>query len=268
MKYYLKFLGEEFLESAINEGAIRIGTINYYRKIEDNTRKDANEGLGEVIWKGQKLSMEDHNRIFAFTNKVKMINGWSIENKGMPLVGSYPNFNVYTFCFSQTESLEKDEIEKISGGKASHYYFISDLPKFVRVLTKEIRDAGIDFIKNNKTDISSDLIDKIEVIDCVYGINYEDSSKARIVTEENVKTFDPTLLHTQDFFQKQTSFSNEQEIRIIWMFVIKDENGITPISLPLPHIEHLDLKTGELAISKEPIENKFTIKVSPLKSII
>ncbi len=144
--YYIKFLAEEYLESAINEGAVRIGTINYYRKIEDKTRKDANEGLGEVIWKGQKLSMEDHNRIFSFTERVKLINGRSIENKGLPLIGSYPNFNVYTFCFSKTTSLEKDEIERISGGKDSSYYFITDLPKFVRILTNEIRNAGIQII--------------------------------------------------------------------------------------------------------------------------
>lgn len=265
--YYIKFLDKEFLELAVNEGAIRIGTINYYRKIEDKTRKDANEGLGEVIWTGQKLSMEDHNYIFSFTERAKLINGWSIENKGVPLIGSYPNFNVYTFCFSQTNSLEKDEIERISGGKHSFYYFITDIRKFVRILTNEIRNAGIEFIKNNKTDITPDLIDKIEVIDYVYAINYDDSTKARIVTEENAKTFNPTLLHTQDFFQKQTSFSHEQEIRIIWVFVIKDDNVIDPINIPLPEVEHLDLKTGKLPISKKPSDNNYYIKVSPLKNI-
>ena len=266
--YYLKFLSEKYLESALKEGAIRIGTINYYRKIEDDTRQDANEGLGEVIWKGQKLSAEDHNRIFTFTEGVQMINDWTIENKGVPLVGSYPNFNVYTFCFSQTSSLEDSELERISGGKDSHYYFIKDLPEFVTILTREIYNAGIDFIKNNKTDITPELIKKVGVIDTVYAINYDDSSKARIVTEENVKTFDPTLLHTQDFFQKHTSFSHEQEIRIIWTFVIKDENGIKPINIPLAEIEHLDLKTGNLPISKEPIGNDFQVKISPLKSLI
>jgi hypothetical protein len=266
--YYLKFLTEKHLESALKEGAIRIGTINYYRKIEDDTRQDANEGLGEVIWKGQKLSAEDHNRIFTFTEKVQMINDWTIENKGVPLVGSYPNFNVYTFCFSQTSSLKDSELERISGGKDSHYYFIEDLPEFVAILTKEIYKAGVEFIKNNKTDITPELLKKVRVIDTVYAINYDDSSKARIVTEENVKTFDPTILHTKDFFQKHTSFSHEQEIRIIWVFVIKDENGIKPIDLPLEEIEHLDLKTGKLPISREPIENDFQVKVSPLKSLI
>lgn len=266
--YYLKFLDENYLESALKEGAIRIGTINYYRKIEDETRQDANEGLGEVIWKGQKLSMEDHNRIFTFTEKVKMINGWSIENKGLPLVGSYPNFNVYTFCFSQTTSLEDSELEKISGGKDSHYYFIEDLPKFITILTIEVYKAGIEFIKTNKTDITPELLKKVEVIDTVYAINYDDSSKARIVTEENVKTFNPTLLHPQDFFQKHISFSHEQEIRIIWVFVIKDTNGIKPINMPCTEIEHLDLKTGKLPISSVPVENYFKVKVSPLKSLI
>ena len=266
--YYLKFLGEKHLESALKEGAIRIGTINYYRKIEDDTRKDANEGLGEVIWKGQKLSAEDHNRIFTFTEKVKMKEGTSIENRGMPLVGSYPNFNVYTFCISRSDSLEDSELERISGGKDSHYYFIENLPEFVTILTKEIYKAGIEFIKNNNTDITAELLKKVEVIDTVYAINYDDSSKARIVTEENVKTFDSTLLHPQDFFQKHNSFSNEQEIRIIWLFVIKDENGIKPINIPLAEIEHLDLKTGKLPISKIAIENDFQVKVSPLKSLI
>ncbi|WP_350286441.1 hypothetical protein [uncultured Croceitalea sp.] len=266
--YYLKFLAEKHLESALDKGAIRIGTINYYRKIEDDTRQDTNEGLGEVIWKGHKLSMEDHNRIFTFTERIKMINGWSIENKGVPLKGSYPNFNVYTFCFSQSDNLEDSELERISGGKDSSYYFIEDLPEFVRILTKEIYRAGIDFINNNPTDVTPDLLKKVEVIDTVYAINYNDSSKARIVTEENVKTFHPSLLHPQDFFQKHTSFSSEQEIRIIWLFVLKDENGIKPINIPIPEIEHLDLITGKLPISRTAVKNGFKVKVSPLKNII
>ncbi len=266
--YLIKFLPKKFLKSAIDEGAIRIGTINYYREIEDDTRKDANEGLGEVIWKGQKLSAEEHNRIFTFTENVKIINNWSIENKGMPLVGSYPNFNVYTFCLSQTDSLETIEIERISGGKSPHYYFITDYSQFVRILTSKIKEATLTFIRENKTDITPELIDKIEVKDCTYRINYSDASKARIVTEENSKEFNPTLLHTQDFFQKHTSFSNEQEVRIIWIFVIREGKKIKPLSFPLPDVEYLDLLTGELPISKTAIENNYPIKVSPLKSII
>lgn len=266
--YYLKFLGENHLESALREGAIRIGTINYYRKIEDKTRKDANEGLGEIIWKGQVLNAEDHNRVFTFTEKKKLADGWKIENKGMPLVGSKPNFNVYTFCLSQTNSIEKKDLERISKGKAESYYFITDYPKFVKKLTEKIKEKTLNFIRANKSDLKTEQIDKIELIDCSYRINYNDSTKARIVTEENVKTFNPTLLHTQDFFQKQTSFSNEQEVRIIWVFVIRDGKKIKPLSFPQAEVEYLDLVLGKLPISKTPSKSNYPIKISPLKNII
>jgi hypothetical protein len=90
--YLIKSLQNEHRESALNEGQMRIGTINYYREIEDARRVDGEEGLGKIVWCGQKLEQDHFNKIFTPFDGIQLINGWSIENKGIPIHGAYPNF--------------------------------------------------------------------------------------------------------------------------------------------------------------------------------
>jgi len=87
--YLIKTLSEKYRDQAISDGKIRIGTINYYRKIEDKTRKDGDEGLGNIIWAGDELTAEDHNKIFTPFDKFKLKEGWTIKNKGAKSVGAY-----------------------------------------------------------------------------------------------------------------------------------------------------------------------------------
>ena len=138
--YLVKTLSREHRDNALKHGSVRVGTINYYREIEDAKRQDSDEGLGHIIWKGQKLSTADHNRLFTPVENVRIKQGWTIENKGIPLHGSYPNFNAYCFCYSEIKNI--NEIQNISGGKAKHYYYISDLAKFINKITEHLRPIG------------------------------------------------------------------------------------------------------------------------------
>ena len=105
------------------------------------------------------------------------------------------------------------------------------------------------------------------VVDTTYKILYSDEAKSRVVTEKNVKSFKPKQFYSQDFFQKRTSFSYEQEVRTIWTFIYMDENGMRqPLQLPHPDLDFVDLELGSLPISKESVDNNFPIKTSTPKS--
>jgi hypothetical protein len=262
--YLIKTLDKKYCELAISQGNIRVGTINFYRKIEDETRKDGDEGLGNIIWAGDELTAENFNKIFTPFDKVKLGGGWNIKNKGAKLVGAYPNFNLFTFCFSQVNS--PDEIKATSGGKANSYYFISDFPAFVIKLTNEIEKIGKEWIRKCEPDKADQIIQNLKVVDCTYKINYSDDSKARIVTEENVDSFIPKQFVSHDFFIKKCSFSYEQEVRTIWVFLYTDEQGrLQPLPIPHQDVEFVDLELGTLAITKEPTINNYPIKTSPAK---
>lgn len=262
--YLVKSLNKKYRDETITLGKIRIGTINYYRKIENAERKDAEEGLGHIVWKGQELSAEDHNRIFTPFDNVTLKDGFTIKNAGVPIHGSYPNFNLFTFCYSQVERVS--QIRSTSSGKASHYYFITDFPQFIRVLTKSIRIVGEEIIRKYEPKHADELIRNLKVFDVSYKIYYSDETKAREVTEENVKSFEPKKFYSQDFFQKRTSFSYEREVRTCWVFIYTDKNGRKQASqIPPPDQEFVDLEVGKLPLSKWRKKNNYPVKTSTPK---
>ena len=259
--YLIKTLSLEHRNNALKHGSVRIGTINYYREIEDAKRQDAEEGLGHIVWKGEMLTSEDHNRIFTPTENVQMETGWAIENKGAPIHGSYPNFNAYCFCYSEIKNI--NEVSAVSDGKAKHYYFISDLSEFIGKITEGLKPIAEEAIHKYEPDHAEKLIKNLSIVDVTYRVFYSDESKARIVTEENLDNFDPKSFHSQDYFQKRKSFAYEQEVRTVWFFIYKDKNGrIQPLQIPHPELNHQDLVFGKLPISKKRKRNRHEIKTS------
>lgn len=262
--FLVKFLDESHRDDALKFGKIRIGTINYYRNIEDTSRQETGEGLGNIVWAGDELSAEDHNRIFSPFEKVQLKKGWKIKTSGVPLHGTYPNFNAYTFCYSEVSNTK--EIDSTSGGKATSYYFITDPPEFIKKISIGLRPVAVEAIRKYEPENADRLIENLTVEDVTYRIHYSDTLKSRVVNQENLSTFIPKTFYPQDFFQKPTSFSNEKEVRTIWLFWSKDHSGKKYL-LPLPHPDekHQDLELGQLPISKIPKCIKYEIKTSTSK---
>lgn len=262
--YLVKTVSKKYKNEALKHGRIRVGTINYYRGIEDAQRQDAEEGLGHVVWKGDVLTAEDHNRIFTPFEGVKLAEGWKISNAGAPLLGSYPNFNLFTFCYSQVKKIS--QISSTAGGKATDKYFIKDLPQFLKIITPAIRREGERLIRKYEPSRADELIRNLEVLDVTYKVFYSDESKAREVSESNVKAFNPKSFHPQDFFQKRTSFAYEREVRTVWVFIYNHPDGTKePLQLPPPDLTHIDLELGKLPITRWCIKNEYPIKTSAPK---
>ena len=110
------------------------------------------------------------------------------------------------------------------------------------------------------------MLENLTIRDVTYRINYSDESKDRVVDESNIDDFDPYSFHPQDFFQKETSFSYEQEIRTVWLPITKNPmtGNDMPINLPASW-DYRDLCLGRLPIFPDLHENMVAIKTSPLK---
>lgn len=199
--YLIKSLQKNHRTDALLMGRVRIGTINYYREIEDEARADGEEGLGKIVWIGQKLEQEHHNKIFSPFEGFQLNDGWSIDNKGCPLHGSYPSFNAYTYCYSEVEKV--DEIAATSGEKGDSFVCVAKPKKFVGSVIEQLKPIIVQDIMNNSPHDEIDQILKtFKIREMSYRINYDDQRKDRLVDESNVEDFNPMAFHPQDFFKK------------------------------------------------------------------
>lgn len=263
--YLVKSLQNEHRDSAVNEGRVRIGTINYYREIEDEQRVDVEEGLGKIIWCGQKLNQDNFNKIFSRFDGIEMVNGWSIENNGLPIHGSYPNFNAFVYCYSEVENAE--QIASTSGGKGESFICLANPAKFVEAVRGQLTPLIVRCIQERAApDEKEKILETLEILDVNYRINYNDERKDRLIDERNIEEFDPMTFHSQDFFQKATSYSYEREVRTVWLPVAKHPiNGSdVPLAIP-PEWKFKDISVDPSVLSSDLVECTIDLKTSTQK---
>lgn len=209
--YLIKSLHPHNRTKALLMGSVRIGTINYYREIEDDARADNEEGLGRIVWVGQRLEAEHHNKIFSPIENVELADGWSIENKGCPLLGSYPSFNAYLYCYSEVQNLE--EISATAGGKGDSYLCIAKPMEFVASVTEQLRPIiEQDIMEHAPSEQIEQILKTLRILDVTYRVNYDDRRKDRLVDEANVESFDPMAFHPQDFFKKLLPIATNKKL--------------------------------------------------------
>lgn len=264
--HLVKSLKNEHRAAALEDGQVRIGTINYYREIEDAQRADGEEGLGKIVWCGQKLEQDNFNKIFTPFDSIQMINGWSIENKGLPIHGSYPNFNAFVYCYSEVENAE--QIASTAGGKGDSFVCIANPARFVASIRKQLEPLIVRWLQEHAEPSEKEQILKtLEILDVNYRINYSNERKDRLVDESNIDEFDPKAFHPQDFFQKATSYSYEREVRTVWLPVAKHPNTGDDVPLAIPaEWKFQDINADISALSSELVECKIDLKTSTLKS--
>lgn len=265
--YLVKSLRKDHRDSALNEGQVRIGTINYYREIEDAERVDGEEGLGKIVWCGQKLRQDHFNKIFTSFDGIQMINGWSIENKGIPIHGSYPNFNAFVYCYSEIENA--GQIASTAGGKGDSFVCISNPTRFVASVREQLAPLILRDIRERAApEEKAQILKTFDILDVNYRINYNNERKDRLVDESNIEEFDPMRFHPQDFFQKPTSYSYEREVRTVWLPVAR--HPITGDDVPLaisPQWRFQDVVVDPSVISHDLVECKIDLKTSTMKSL-
>ncbi len=263
--YLIKSLGNKHRADALKKGKVRIGTINYYRQIEDAERADGDEGLGKVVWSGQHLSQENFNKIFSPFDGIEMTNGWSIDNKGCPIHASYPNFNAFVYCYSAVE--KSGEIASTARGKGDSFLCVANPARFVASVRERLTPIIQRAVEQRAApDEREQILKTLEILDVNYRINYNDERKDRLVDEKNINQFKPMSFHPQDFFQKATSYSYEQEVRTVWLPIAKHPITGADVPLPIPpEWKHRDITVDSSALSPDLIECPIDIETSTVK---
>lgn len=227
--FLVKFTDPEWKQAAVSGRSIRIGSVLYYREINDPTFRDEDEGEGSVVYKSKvPLDAETHNRIFSGEG-YKLNDGWTIDTGGVPLISQKSIFNPYVYSCSLVR--RKKDISAIEKKfKKSARYYIGDVWKFVDSVSEGLRKHILLSVKNNPDIAHPEVqrkIEHLEVLPVIGKITYSNENKERIVDETNSISFNPNTFELKPYFRKPTSYSDEHEFRMIWLPNLGDmENDI------------------------------------------
>ena len=218
--FLVKFTDPLWKQAAIDGSSVRIGSVLYYREINDPTFRDEDEGEGVVVYKSKEpLNAEIHNRIFS-DEGYKLNEGWTIDTGGCPLISQKSTFNPFIYSCSLVR--RKRDIPKIAKkfNKEARYY-ISDVWKFVDNVSSGLRDHIISTV-NSDSDMAMpeevrQKIGQLEMLPVIGKVTYSNDKKDKIVNELNANSFNPRTFELKPYFRKPTSYSDEQEFRMIWL---------------------------------------------------
>jgi len=199
----------EHVMSELRKGVIRIGSIHYYRSIEDANRKDSLEGLPPIslATKGGNriINHEQFNKLSSYSGQgFKLQDGWSFELKQGASLKFEHMANIFVFCVSIDEGEQSDLSHKFG----THIYEITNIDMFANMITDElmkiisdknliIDDGGYDSVRwsmrpikyKEKSEIDSDLLKQLQT---------------------------PREFDMQQVFTKDFSFKEEKELRFVW----------------------------------------------------
>ena len=233
--YLVKFTESRWKQEALSGGSIRLGSLRYYRKIEDPRWRDEDEGLGRVVVKtGQPITPDAQRRIFQ-TEDLPTSGLWTIDTGGTPLTGERGSFNCMIFCCSMVRKLRNlDRMHEIFETNA--HYFIRDVWKFADGIAAQLQEI----IKTQDTDLAS----KVTILSVVDPVQYSDAPKERVVDDENLGTFDASSLDLatmRQVIQKPIRFERERELRFWWVPVAKERGGPNRQAVAQATRDHIDV---------------------------
>jgi hypothetical protein len=105
-----KYLKREYARKMMSNGEILIGTLSYYRDIEDKTRSDRNEGKKDSVTTFHEEALiknaEDWENKLGFLkgSKINYIKGIVKIEKGTKFIGNEDLTDSYIYCTSKVYS--------------------------------------------------------------------------------------------------------------------------------------------------------------------
>lgn len=233
----IKFIDQKWKKKLKNEGSIRIGTFDYYKKIENEKIKDENDGGARIVYKGKKIITEEDNNLF-FNDNIQLANGWTIETNDCSLIGEPSKFNTFIFCCSIIKP--EDDISKVKKTLGyDDYYQITNPNLFIKQIGSALLSQTYDYLIKNpgKIDSNLDLFKHLKICCVCQPIIYSKEPKYNIIAEVNLENLNPKTINLDDFFTKDISYSENLEYRFVWIVFLEDIGNL--ITLPF---EYLDLK--------------------------
>lgn len=246
-----KFTDERWKKEALNGTSIRIGSFLYYREIENKIFRDEDEGQGSVVYKSKvPLTEEVSSRVFA-DNGIRLVNGWTIDTGGAPLISEKSSFNTFIFCCSLLNS-PKEIPDFKSKFNTDSVYFIKDIWKFVDRISVKIREKIIKeyYLNPDTFSFDEEKLKRLQVLPVIGKVTYTDETKDRIVTEKNVENFNPYTFDLKTVFRKPMRFEHEKEFRFIWVLNLGNiySDNEEDIDLVSTSSRNLDIKPNKKSL--------------------
>jgi hypothetical protein len=211
MKIYKRLCPNGY--AAIKRNKLRIGSLYYYRKIEDQNRQDKTEGLPTILMRsppeGRTVSATEFNQYAKAAGLPFKINNakLKINFKGRATMRFESEINFLVFC---STFIDGDDLESIKNTDhlGEHLIEITDPQKFKDLVALKLLDCFQDDsikIKGFFDSISSSMT----------FVRYQDNEEI-----DDHGEFLQSLNKTIDLghaFIKPTSYSPESEYRFIWL---------------------------------------------------
>lgn len=211
-----KYLKKEHLKNFKKSGLIRIGTLYDFRKIENNSLKDALEGKRIIKISAQKKPLElsegEFNKLLPSLNN----NERNRENVTISLENNtqfkMKVANAYIFCTSM--KLHSSLYQRFN---CDAHYSIHKPREFAQILFNK-------------------LMEEKKIIRCYEVRSVRYVRKPTILTEKNMKN---VLLEKNETFwdtcfSKPKSFNIDQELRMVF---VPESKEIKPLILKCPELK-------------------------------
>jgi hypothetical protein len=224
----------EFLKN----GSIRVGSLLYYRNIEDESRKDNLEGQPPVHVQGGEesptvLTADEFNSMSEHVGSVFRINKkdlkFNIKGKGKFIIDS--DWNVFVFCCSIDAPDQEELHEKFGKNKIE----IHDPKMFSHLIALSL----------NKHVIDGEAVKLQGQADSIShghrSIIYKD--KSALTPQDVENNSNRGVFNLSEAFVKDVEFEAENEYRFVWFPY--DNPSKTMCNLPYG-FKYIDLKIPEI----------------------
>ena len=227
---------------ALREGWIRIGSLQYYRRIEDASRADAGEGPRGVIFYGDKsgnrtITAEEMNRasiqagsIFRIVKpEFKVV----LENNTSLVIDT--DMNLLVFCTTIVKGNNHKD-EHLSRKFGEHTVAVTNVTLFEKLITNALL---LKFVVNKEIALKSEVH---SISYCRQKVMYQ--QKGYIPAEEvKVNGTQEPVLNSKDVFMKDVRFAEENEMRFVWF----PQNDQLKMACSLPFgFKYLDLHVPKI----------------------
>lgn len=215
--YIVKYTTSRWRNAALRGESLRIGSVLYYREIADERFRDAQEGDGKIIHAAKApLTAEVHNKIFV-DQPYRLAEGWTIDTGGVQLHSEPSQFNAFVFSCSLLKR-NRDIPKHAAQFGLDSWFFIADPLRFADDIAARLKLHLLATLRGtNMPPSAKKKFEMLEVLPVFGLVKYTTESKDRMVTDENISTFDPRALHLEPFFRKEPKFAEEQEFRFVWL---------------------------------------------------
>jgi hypothetical protein len=249
--YLTKYTNHPWRDDVCNGRAIRVGSILHYREIESERFRDEREGDGRIVHRAMRpLTAEVHNRIFWGT-PFRLTDGWKISTNGVALASEPSQFNA--FVFSCTLHRRNAEIGTLAAAfRSNACYFIKNPRIFADTIAAALK-THVESIAPSLS-ISTEVRNKLHLLEVlpVFGkVKYTDESKDKVVTDDNIDTFDPHRLELKPLFRKEKRFEREQEFRFLWVLNL-GRSQLDEWDISSTNTRIVDLRGLRLPLSRKP----------------